>query len=174
MLDDKNGRVLRLINILRRVLIAAVVLAIKPSSSSKLAGGLLALTGILGIIILSVDRILWQSLSGQHAYGLIVFVIIDFVVAAFVLAKASKLAFTVAAGWSGLRIIIQFADIYFGPAIGLTYSRFADYLFNPTASNPPNPTGVPGAVIDLILILEIIVVLLAWGARSSGQQPTKS
>jgi hypothetical protein len=53
----------------------------------------------------------------------------------------------------------------------MPYVDFADYLFSPLATNPPNPTGVPGALIDLIIILQIIVIWLAWKGRSSVGKP---
>jgi hypothetical protein len=85
------------------------------------------------------------------------------------------MAFALAAGWSGIRIVIQIADVLLGPSLGITYLEFADYLFNPVANNPPNPTGVPGALTDLIIILQIVVMWVAWKGRSLSQkQPTYS
>jgi hypothetical protein len=56
-----------------------------------------------------------------------------------------------------------------GPGVGMTYNEFADYLFDPLATDTGNPMGVPAALIDLIIILEAIVVSLAWKARSSSK-----
>ena len=139
----------------------------QTSSASKTVGALMALTGLLGVIILVADQIL-PSVP-MHYYALVVFVIVDFVVAGVVFMKPSAMSFTIAAGWSLLRIIIQIADVSQAPApgIGMSYTSFASYLFNPIGANPPNPVGVPGALIDLILLLEIIVFWLSWGARSS-------
>jgi hypothetical protein len=145
-----------------------VVLAIPASSASKTVGSLLALTGILGIIILAADQVL-PSVPA-HYYALVVFVIVDFAMAGLVLAKPSKMAFTLAASWSLLRILLQFADVTQGPGLGMTYNEFADYLFDPLATNTGNPIGVPAALIDLIVILEAIVVSLAWKARSSSKR----
>jgi hypothetical protein len=64
-------------------------------------------------------------------------------------------------------MIIQIGDISLGPSFELTYAQFADYLFNPAATNPPNSIGIPGALIDAILVLEIIVIWQALMGRSS-------
>lgn len=139
--------------------------------ASRLAGGLLASTGLFGILILATDQILRESLRGQHWYGLIVFVIIDFVVATYVIVRPSRTGLTIAAGWSILRIIVQFTDIASAPQVQMSYGDFANYLFNPTLTTDPNPTGVPGALIDLIITLELIVIGAALGGRSAAQKP---
>jgi hypothetical protein len=143
------------------------VSAIQTSTASKTAGALLALTGILGIVILAADNVL--RAVPMHLYALIVFVIIDFAVAGFVFLKPSKMAFTTAAAWSALRIIIQIADVSQGPVLGMGYTDFANYLFNPASASGSNPMGVPAALIDLIMILEVVVILVAWRARSAAK-----
>ena len=105
-------------------------------------------------------------MSGTHAYGLVAFVFIDFIIALLLLTRPSKMAFTAAAAWSILRIVIQVADVYFGP-IGVSYGDFANYLFNPTIVTAPNPPGIPAALIDLIIIMQVIVVALSLSARSA-------
>jgi hypothetical protein len=147
-----------------------LVSAIKTSTASRIAGGLLAVIGLLGILILVLDGILWKT-APAHAYALVVFVIIDFGTGAFVLAKPSRMAFTLAVAWSAVRIAIQVGDVFLGPAVGMTAVDFAGYLFNPVATNPPNPTGVPGALIDLIIILQIIAIWSAWKGRSFIRNP---
>jgi len=134
-------------------------------NASKLVGALLLLTGIFGIIILSTDQILRESLGGQHWYGLLAFVIIDFAVAAYVVSKPSGTSLMFSAVWSILRIVIQLADVATAPMSQMSYGDFANYLFNPTIITSPNPPGVPAALIDLILILEIVVAGVAIGAR---------
>jgi hypothetical protein len=138
--------------------------------NSKVVGGLLAIIGVLGVLILTLDRILWET-APVHAYALIVFVIIDLAAGASVFAKPSSVTFILASVWSAARIIIQIGDILLGPSLGLTYAQFASYLFNPAYANPPNPMGIPGALIDLIVILEIIVIWVTWKARSSVRKP---
>ena len=106
-------------------------------------------------------------MAGTHAYGLVGFVIIDFIIAVLLLTRPSKMAFTAAAAWSILRIVFQVADVYFGPAIGLSYGDFANYLFNPTMMTAPNPPGIPAALIDLIIIIQVIVVGVSLRVRSA-------
>jgi hypothetical protein len=134
--------------------------------ASKIVASLLAIIGLLGVLILAFDRILWET-APVHAYALIVFVIIDFAAGAFVFAKPSGMTFTLAGVWSAARIIIQIGDILLSPSLGLPYVQFASYLFNPAYPNQPNPIGIPGAPIDLIVILEIVVIWVTWKARSS-------
>jgi hypothetical protein len=142
------------------------VFKIPPAIASRVICALLAVTGVLGALILALDNILWET-APVHAYGLIFFVIIDFAAGALVLARPSKAFFTLAAAWSAFRIIIQLGDVSLAPSFRLTYAQFGDYLFNPTATNPPNLTGIPGALIDAILIMEIIVIWMAFRGRSS-------
>lgn len=142
-----------------------MVQLMETGKASKLAGGLLATTGLLGIIILAADQILRESLGGQHWYGLIAFVVIDFVVAAYLVVKPSGTILMFGAVWSIFRIIIQLADVATAPMSQMTYEDFANYLFNPTLVTSPNPPGVPAALIDLILLLELVVVGVAFGGR---------
>ncbi len=95
----------------------------QTSSASKTVGGLIALTGLLGIVILAADKIL--PLVPMHYYALIAFVIVDFVVAGFVVMKPSKMSFTLAAAWSLLRILIQIADVSQAHAPGIGMQVYA-------------------------------------------------
>ena len=55
----------------------------------------------------------------------------------------------------------------------MRYRDFADYLFNPVSSiatSAGNPMGVPGALIDLIILFELVVIVVAWSARSASQK----
>lgn len=163
----------RSINISNCHVTAASVFEIQTSKASIIVGALVALAGVLGILILAFDKILRESVPA-HFYALIVFVLIDFIIAAVVLAKPSRMAFTVAAGWSLLRVILQIADVSQAhqPGIEMRYRDFADYLFNPLSSiatSAGNPPGIPGALIDLIMIFEIIVLVVAWRARSASK-----
>jgi len=141
--------------------------------SSRISAGLLAITAILGIVTLALDQVLRGA--SMHYYALVIFVIIDFVAAGFALVKPGKTALTVAGGWAGLRILLQIADLSQAQVYQFTYTQFADYLFNPMSalsSSLGNPAGIPGAAIDLIVILEVIVVILAWNARMTGPAKT--
>jgi hypothetical protein len=140
--------------------------------ASKLIGGLLAVSGFLGIIILAADQILRESLGGQHWYALVVFVIVDFVVAAYVVVKPSGTSLTFSAVWSIVRIVIQLADVATAPMSQMSYGDFANFLFNPIIITNPNPPGVPAALIDLILLLELVVVGVAFGGRQKTPKAT--
>lgn len=142
----------------------------EPSKASRVAGGLLAISGVLGVIILALDQVLRGA--PPHMYALALFVIIDFTLAGYLLAKPSRMSFTLAAASSLLRIILQVADVSQAHLYQFRYREFADYLFNPFSSWPAtlgNPPGVPAALIDLILLFEVIVVAVAWGARSASK-----
>jgi len=121
------------------------------------------LTGVLGIVLLSQDVILWRFAT-VHAYALIVFVIIDFLVAALVFVKLTRMSFAAALVWSVIRILLIIGDILVSP---MGVAEFADYLLNPIKLSPPNPAGVPGILIDLIVLLEIVVIGLAWTGRKA-------
>jgi hypothetical protein len=144
----------------------------ETSKTSKKVGALLALIGVLGLVILGLDQILREA-APMHVYGLVLFVIIDFAVAGFVIVKPTKTTFTLAALWSVLRIVIQLGDVSQAHVYGMRYTEFANYLFNPAITTSPNPPGVPGAIIDLILLLEVLVIVLARGARSRIQNQAK-
>lgn len=144
----------------------------ETGQASKLIGGILAITGLLGIIILVTDRILRASLMGQHWYALVVFIIMDFAVAAYVVVKPSKTGLTFSAAWSVLRIIIQLADVALAPALQMNYSDFANYLFNPTLITSPNPPGVPAGLIDLIIVLDLVVIGVALSGHSATMKAT--
>jgi len=141
------------------------------SKAAKLVGGLLAVTAVLGIIILATDQILRESLGGQHWDGLVVFVIIDFAVAAYAVAKPSRTSLTFGAAWCVIRIIIQLADVATAPMSQMSYGDFANYLFNPALITNPNPPGVPAALIDLIIILELAIVGVALSGRHVTPKP---
>ncbi len=120
---------------------------------------LLATSGTLGVVILLTDQILRGA--ADHFYALLLFVIVDFALAGSVIAKPSIHIFRLSAIWCALRIILQVADISQAPIYQFTYAQFADYLFNPissVSSSLGNPLGVPGALLDLIIIIELAIL----------------
>jgi hypothetical protein len=134
---------------------------------SRTIATLFVISGILGIILLALDRVL-RTGAPQHYDVLIGFVIIDFLVGALAFPMPQKLTLKVAAIWSALRILVQLGDVMFGPMFQFTYAQFADYLFNPASSLPVslgNPAVIPPVPIDLILICDIAVLLTV--ARAS-------
>lgn len=73
-----------------------------------------------------------------------------------------------AAVWSAFRVVAQLADLYSANEMGLTYAQFADYLFNPLVVQAGNPPGVPAALLDIIIVIEVIVVVVSWKGRSAA------
>jgi len=135
---------------------------------SNLIGGLFVASGILGIVILVLDNVL-RSGAPLHYYALIGFVIIDFMLGALAFPMPKNMLVRLAVLWSALRLAIQLGDVYLGPMYQFTYAQFADYLFNPLSSMPAslgNPPGIPPLPIDLILIVDIAVLLIAVRAHS--------
>lgn len=143
---------------------------LKMSTASRVAGGLLVLSGLLGIGILALDQVL-PKYAPMHYYGLIILVIIDLAVGFLLSAKPMRTYLTLAMVWSIVRIIVQIADVSQAQASGFTsYGQFADYLFNPMSSVSTqlgNVPGIPAALIDLIILLDVVVVVVAWLGRSS-------
>lgn len=126
-------------------------------------------SGLLGIVILALDNVL-RSGAPTHYFALIAFVVIDFLLGGLAFPMPTRLLVRVAALWSGLRILIQLADVFLGPMYQFTYEQFVDYLFNPLSSLPAslgNPFGIPPIPIDMILIIDIAVLLTAVRNRSS-------
>jgi hypothetical protein len=134
----------------------------------KIIGSLLAIVGILGVVLLVFDQVL-SEVAPLHYYALTVFVLVDFVLAGLVVVHPSKSTLTLAVAWSLLRIIIQVGDIVLGSTFGtnayFNAGQFGIYLFNPLYTTSDNPPGIPGGVLDLILILQLAVVGLGWKAR---------
>lgn len=91
---------------------------------------LLAISALLGIAILATDHNLWNY-EPTHAYGLVVFVIIDIVAIGLAMLRSSRNILRLAGAWGFLFALIMVSDIYSGgaTAIGLTPDQFASYLF---------------------------------------------
>jgi hypothetical protein len=126
---------------------------------------LLILSAILGIALLGLDNVL-RTYATLHYYALIAFVVVDIAVGIYVVARPVKMVFSIAITWCIVRIILQFADLSQASAYQFSsYGQFADYLFNPASSlsvSFGNPLGVPGLLIDLILMLELAVIAITW------------
>lgn len=53
-----------------------------------------------------------------------------------------------------------------GSSLGFdSNAQFANYLFNPLYPVEDNPPGIPGGVIDLMLLLQLTTIGLGWRAR---------
>jgi hypothetical protein len=143
-----------------------IELSVVPQGTKapKACGSLLILSAIMGIGLLALDNVL--RTAALHYYVLIAFVIVDIAVAIYVLARPVKMTFWIAILWCIVRIILQFADLSQASVYQFSgYGQFADYLFNPVSNlsvSLGNPLGVPGLLIDIILILELAVIAIAW------------
>ena len=137
---------------------------------SSIIGSLFVASGILGIVILTLDIVL-RTGAPPHYYALIVFVIIDFVLGALAFPMPKSILVPLAILWSALRILLQLGDVYLAPMYQFSYAQFADYLLNPLSPLPVslgNPAGIPPVPIDLILLIDIAVLLMAiraWPKR---------
>ena len=127
------------------------------TKTSKSVGALLAIIGVLGIIILVFDSVL-REYALLHFGALTVFVLVDFSLAFLTLSKPSKVTFMLAACLSVLRIALLVGDVLQGVSF--------NYLFNPFNVVEDNPPGIPAAVLDLMLILQIIVIPISLRART--------
>jgi len=126
---------------------------------------LLAVVGILGVILLTFDKSL-QQYAPSHFDALIAFVVIDFALAALIVIKPRRTTLTLVVGWSLLRIILQIGDVLLGSNLGFqSNAQFANYLFNPLYPVEGNPPGVPGALLDVMLLLQLATIGLGWRAR---------
>jgi len=151
------------------------VSVIQIQTASKVTGGLLILTAVLGIVLLVEDNVL-RTGAVLHYYSLTALVALDVIIGIFLLTKPTKVTFSITMGWVLLRIILQFADLSQASVYQFAnYGQFADYLFNPASgvsASLGNPPGVPGALIDLIVFLEIVVLAIAWKGSSDSASPT--
>lgn len=118
---------------------------------------LLAISALLGIVILVEDyllgfdggRYLWYYNDvGFHAYALIGFLVIDFIIAGLILAKG-RMGVRLALLWSILQVLAMLLDPFTGPQFGIEALDFANYLFGIWA-------------FDLLLIVRIITIPIAW------------
>jgi len=91
---------------------------------------LLALSALLGLAILGTDNNLWTS-EPSHAYGLILFVVIDIVGIGLIMWKGSRNLLMLGGAWGFVFALIMVSDIWSGAAsaLGWTPAQFATYLF---------------------------------------------
>jgi hypothetical protein len=138
--------------------------------ASKTIGGLFVVSAIFGIVLLAVDKVLRTGAPSNYD-ALIGFVLVDLVVGALAIAKPSIGVGRLAAVWAALRILLQIADVAQAPAFQFSYAQFADYLFNPLSTQATgNPAGIPSVPIDLILIIDIVVLVMALRTRKQTAQ----
>ena len=137
---------------------------------TKKIAALLAITGLLSVVLLLFDSVL-RSGAPTHYDTVIIFALVDFGLAAVVAAKSSRTTLMLAVAWSALQILLEIGDITQASVYQFSsYAQFADYLFNPlsaTATSLGNPLGIPGAVLDLSLLLQLITAVQGWRASKA-------
>lgn len=114
------------------------------------SGLLIALlaSALIGIEIVLTDTDLWEAVP-SHAYGLIGFVIVDFIIAGLLFVKRG-VAFRFAMFWSIIQFALMLGDIATAQASGFnSYVEFMNYLFSLWN-------------FDLLLILQPIIALLGF------------
>lgn len=104
-------------------------------------------SSFLGIQILLMDKWLWNA-APTHAYGLIIFVIIDCIILA-ALWKEQGLATIGAALVSIAQLVAMLSDIVIGQPAGVPANTFKNYLLADTA------------FVSLLSIQGVILVLAA-------------
>ncbi len=114
---------------------------------------------ILGIQILLMDKWLWNA-APTHAYGLIIFVIVDSVLLA-AMWKETILATIGAALASTIQLAAMLGDIAIGEPSGISGSIFKNYLLGDTAFISLLATQV----IILVLGTATLAMSLAHGHR---------
>jgi len=138
--------------------------------ASRVIGGLFVVSGLLGIFLLFSDPVLRIG-APQHYDALIAFVVIDFVLGGLELLTPRSFLLRASAIWSGVRILLMVGDVFLGPMYSFTYAQFADYLFNPMSSmaaDVGNPAGIPAIPIDLILLIDLAVLIIALRQKHSA------
>src|SRR5580692_11872706 len=87
---------------------------------------LLIASALIGIEILSSDEWLWY-VAPTHAYGLIVFVVLDSILA-IALRRTTRLAATGSALFGAVQFVAMFGDIIMGQPAGVPIGLWRSYL----------------------------------------------
>jgi hypothetical protein len=116
--------------------------------ASWIAGGLLAATAVLALVILGF---LTEEVT-LHFYALTLFLLLDIVFAGLVLVRPSKMSFTLVALWSILRILLFVGDL-----------SQASILQAPS----PDENPLEFQILELIVFIQIVLIGVAWKGRST-------
>jgi len=137
---------------------------------AKKIATILGITGLLDVVLLLFDSVL-RSGAPTNYDVVIIFALVDFALAALVAMKSSRTILMSVVAWSVLRILLEIGDITQASVYQFaSYGQFADYLFNPfsaTAISLGNPRGIPGAALDLTLLLQLVLAVLGWKASTA-------
>jgi hypothetical protein len=91
---------------------------------------ILGISAVFGVVILKTDGYLWAA-APSHAYGLIVFVILD-VALAVALWRIPRLAIVGAALLGFVQLAAMVGDIFVGQPYGLSTKLWEEYLLGDT------------------------------------------
>ena len=120
---------------------------------------LLVASALVGIEILNSDEWLWY-VAPTHAYGLIVFVVLDSALA-IGLWRTTRLAAVGAALFGAIQFVAMFGDIVLGEPAGVPIGLWRSYLLSDTA-------------FTLLLGIQLIIVASAiLAARTSVGMPQR-
>ena len=89
---------------------------------------LLIVSFVLELAILATDKNIWKD-SPPHAYGLVVFAVIDLALLGYLFMRTGKMTLRLVAVWGLIQVVVMIADIFNGPSTYGTSSDFATYLF---------------------------------------------
>lgn len=110
----------------------------------------LLLSALAGLQIFLTDTDLWEA-APSHAYGLLVFIILDLVATALSVALP-KLGLPAAMTWGTVKFFLLLGDILTAKNVGFhSYSQFMEYLFSLWN-------------FDTLLVLQLIIAILAYKA----------
>ncbi|MFQ5837542.1 MAG: hypothetical protein ACE5HJ_02005 [Thermoplasmata archaeon] len=113
-----------------------------------------AVTGALGIYILTTDNILWEF-RPSHGFALIGFVIVFFILSGLVFLR-ERLAILALPVWAVVQLLLIIGDIALGLFSGFTPGEAAGYLF----FEQPGGGFVPYFVLLLILLILSLAVFV--------------
>jgi len=98
---------------------------------------LLLVSVIIRIVILVFDGLLWfDNPKNGHATALVVFTVIDLILVGFVITRVER-GFISTAVYGFFQFIIMLANPLTGPAIGISPTDFAAYLFGISTISGP-------------------------------------
>jgi len=138
----------------------------------NLAITFLLIQAIMGVLILTTDKLIWSIAATSRAYPLIGLIIVDLSLGGFLLLK-KKLVWLPVFIWALIRLLLQIGDLLSAPSfynepLERSLPLFANYLFNPLDSQGVtygNLWGIPAIPINIMLIMYILLIIVSLKAR---------
>ncbi|MEM4312269.1 MAG: hypothetical protein QXX95_07765 [Nitrososphaerales archaeon] len=126
----------------------------------------------MGILILTTDKLLWEIAATSKAYPLIGFIIVDFILAGWLVVR-KIFSWIPIFSWALIRLLLQFGDLLTAPMVynepmEISLPLFANYLFNPLDTQGVkfgNPFGIPAIAIDVMVLMYILLIILSLRGR---------